>query len=105
MIYLTAGIEDSYENPKIDLESAIVKSFSQDLMARIVQLLLDFPAAAFVIKNNPFEEYIRNAMQLRFSKESTDKLKSFIGLAGLQHCHVKLNFAIDCFQFATNKIN
>lgn len=88
MIHLTAGIEDSYVNPKTDLESAIVKSFSLDIMSRVVQLLLDYPASAFLIKGNPSEEYIRNAIQLRFSKESTDKLKSNIGLAGLQHCHV-----------------
>lgn len=88
MIYLTAGLVDSYVNPKIDLESAIVKSFSLETMSRVVDLLLDFPASSFVIKGHPSEEYIRNAMQLRFSKESGEKLKSYIGLTGLQHCHV-----------------
>lgn len=89
MIYLTAGIVDSYEKPKIDLETAIVKSFSLEIMSRVVKLLLDFPATSFVIKGHPSEEYIRNAIQLRFSKESeAEKLKTYIGLTGLQHCRV-----------------
>lgn len=89
MIYLTAGIVDSYENPKIDLESAIVKSFSLETMSRAVELLLDFPATSFVIKGHPLEEYIRNAVQLQFSHLSgAEKLKSYIGLTGVQHCDV-----------------
>lgn len=88
MIYLTAGIIDSYENPKIDLESAIVMAFSLETLSRVVQLLLDFPASAFVIKGHQCEEYIRNISQLRFSRESIEKLKLHIGSAGLQHCHV-----------------
>lgn len=95
MIYLTAGIVDSYENPKIDLESAIVKAFSLETLSHVAQLLLDFPASAFVIKGHQCEEYIRNVTQLRFSKESTEKLKLHIGSAGIQHCHVRskpLNF-------------
>lgn len=89
MIFLTAGIVDSYKNPKIDLESAIVKAFSLDTLSRVVQLLLEFPASAFVIKGHQCEEYIRNITQLRFSKESAEKLKLHIGSAGLQHCHVR----------------
>lgn len=88
MIYLTAGIVDAYENPKVDIESAIVKAFSLETMSQVAKLLLDFPASSFVIKGHPAEEYIRNAIQLQFSEESAEKLKSYIGLTGLQHCNV-----------------
>lgn len=89
MTYLTAGISDSYENPKIDVETAIVKSFSLDLIAHALELILSFPAASFGIKGHPCEEYIRNSSQLSLAwRAEAENLKIHIGLAGLQHCDV-----------------
>lgn len=91
MIYLTVGVMDAYENPKIDIESVIIKAFSMNMMSKVVKLMLNFPA---VINGQPSEEHIKNAIQLQFSGESIEKLKSFIGLSGLQHCHVCYKFHI-----------
>lgn len=97
MIYHTAGIEDAYENPKIDVESAIVKAYSLEMLSRLLETIQQFPSLSFMIKGHPVEEHIRNVFQLTFSKESVDLLKLYIGVSGLQHCDVRstVNFLFD----------
>lgn len=88
MIYMTAGIIDAYENPKVDLESSIVKAYSQECLLKISRAALNFFDHAVTTKGHPIEEDIRNAIQLQYHGESTQALKSYIGLAGLNHSNV-----------------
>lgn len=91
MIYLTAGIIDQYDNPKIDLECAITKAYSQDLLRRLNEFAMNLLDTPSTISSHPLGIDIRNTIQLQFDETSTT-LKNYVGKIGLQHATVCVNY-------------
>lgn len=87
MIYLTTGIIDQYDNPKVDLECAVTKAYSQDILRSITQLAMSLVHTPVTIAGHPIGLDVRNAVQLQYNETST-ALKSYAGKIGLQHALV-----------------
>lgn len=85
MIYLTAGLADVYDNQDVELESTIIKVFSQQTLMKIAISGLNFMGPRSLIEGQPMELYLRNAIQLVYSSEALNALTLIIGLTGLQH--------------------
>lgn len=91
MIYLTAGIHDRYDNPKIDLECAITKAYSQDILRNITQFAMNLIDTPSTILAHPFGLDIRDVIQLQFN-ETSSALKTHVGRIGMQHAKVVYRF-------------
>lgn len=87
MIYLNAGIIDMYDNPKVDLECAIAKAYSQDILRSLTQLAMNLIGTPVTIEGHSIDLDIRNAIQLQFN-ETSSALKSYVGRAGLKQAMV-----------------
>lgn len=83
MIYLSAGIIDTYDNPKVDLECAVTKAYSQDILRNLTKFAMDLIDTPVTIEGHPIELDIRNATQLQFY-ENSGALKSYAGRVGMQ---------------------
>lgn len=83
MIYLTTGIIDQYDNPKVDLECAVCKAFSQDILMKIAKSTINIIGAEATM-----QECIHDAFQLSYITETSDTLKRYVARIGLQHCVV-----------------
>lgn len=90
MIYLTAGINDQYDNPKIDLECAITKAHSQDLLRKLNEFAMNVLDTPTTISSHPVGIDIRNTIQLQFN-ESSAILKNYVAKIGMQHATVCAN--------------
>ncbi|XP_055313012.1 complex I assembly factor ACAD9, mitochondrial-like [Sitodiplosis mosellana] len=99
MLYLTTGIMDKYDNTNIDLETAILKTYSQDQLLDMSIDLLNFVDSRVTLSEHPVNELIRNAIQLKFS-ESENRLKIHIGREGI---HYRLARLIEEVQIKKNK--
>lgn len=85
MIYLTAGLVDVYDGQDVEVESAIIKVFSQETLMKTALSILHFMGPKSLIEGQTMELYLRNAIQLAYSSESINALTLFIGYTGLQH--------------------
>lgn len=83
MIYLTTGIIDQYDNPQVDLECAICKAFSQDILMKIAKTAINLMGTEATM-----QECIQDAFQLNYTTETSDTLKRYVARVGLQHCLV-----------------
>lgn len=90
MIYLNAGIIDKYDNPKVDLECAITKAYSQDILHNVTQFAMNLCGNPSTIIGHPIGLDVRNAIQLQYN-ETSNALKSYVGRVGLCHAWVKYN--------------
>lgn len=88
MIYLNAGIIDMYDNPKVDLECAIAKAYSQDILRNVTQFVMNLCNNPSTIVGHPIDLDVRNAIQLQYN-ETSNALKSYVGTVGLRHAWVK----------------
>lgn len=88
MIYLTTGIVDDYDNPKIDLEAAVTKAFSQDILMRCVQTAVHLIGMQATMSTHPLQQQILDALELQQMVESSKALKEYVAHVGLQHCAV-----------------
>lgn len=91
MIYLTTGIIDRYDNPKVDLECAITKAYSQDILRNLTRFAMNLIGTPVTIASHPVELDLRNAIQLQHN-ESSSILKEYVGRSGLQHAAVNITF-------------
>lgn len=91
MIYLTLGLVDQYDNPKVDLECAITKAYSQDLLQNVNKFMLNLLSSTATIEAHPNGFDIRDSLQLQCN-ETSFALKNFVGRAGTQHAVVKQLF-------------
>lgn len=94
MIYLTTGFVDTYDNPKIDLEAAVTKAFSQDILLRCVQTAVHLIGIQATTSNHPLQQNIHDALQLQNTIESSRALKEYVAHVGLQHCAVSVTVFI-----------
>ncbi|XP_031616512.1 complex I assembly factor ACAD9, mitochondrial-like [Contarinia nasturtii] len=85
MLYMTAGLMDLYKNTNIDVETAIIKTFSQDRLLSMALALSNFVEAPVTLDEHPMNNVIRDALQLQTFGEPKDILKLYIGVAGIQH--------------------
>lgn len=88
MIYLSTGILDEYDNPKVHLETALTKAFSQDILKNVVEVSTNLLRTSATIAGYQIEEDIRNAVQLQALGGTSDALKKYVATKGLQHCAV-----------------
>lgn len=88
MIYLTTGFVDVYDNAKIDLEAAVTKAFSQDLLLRCAQSAVQLIGMQATTSDHPLQQHIQDALQLQNTVESSKALKEYVAHVGLQHCAV-----------------
>lgn len=87
MIYLNAGIIDRYDNPKVELECAITKAYSHDILQNLTQLAVSLIGSPITIAEHKIDLDIMNAVQLQ-RRETSRGLKSHVGREGLQHAMV-----------------
>lgn len=88
MIYLTAGIIDEYDNPKVELECAATKAYSQDLLLSVANSALSIIGATATVRGHPIEQEIKNGIQLQYHRETSSSLKQYIAKIGMRHCFV-----------------
>lgn len=91
MLYMTAGLIDTYENQDTDLESAMIKSFALDSIGRAASMPLQTLGPKALISGQTTEEFFRDAAHLTTLGETLDAVKLYIGLSGLQHAGLALN--------------
>lgn len=96
MIYLTAGIIDEYDNPKVELECAATKAYSQELLWNVASFALNLIGMPATVVGHPIEQEIKNALHLQNCRETSGALKQYIGSVGLRYCFVSctVNFNI-----------
>lgn len=88
MIYLTTGIIDQYDNPKVNLECAVTKAYSQDVLRNVTDFALNLVNTPATVADHPVGLDIRDAIQLQHI-ETSGALKSHVGQIGLQHAMVQ----------------
>lgn len=87
MIYLTAGIIDQYDTPKVNVESALTKAYSQDILRDLTAFATKLMGPSVTIAGHPAGLEITKILQLQSNETSSD-LKSHVGLVGLKHAAV-----------------
>lgn len=87
MIYLTTGIIDQYDNPKVDLECIVTKAYSHDILQNITDFAMNLVNIPITVAGHPAGLDVRDAIQLQFN-ESSGALKSYTGRIGIQHAMV-----------------
>lgn len=88
MIYLSTGIIDEYDNPKVDLESAVTKAFSQDILKNLLEFAFSIMGGSATIGSEKIQKDLLNALQLLNVGGTSDALKKYVATKGIQHCVV-----------------
>lgn len=97
MIYLSSGIEDTYENPNIDVESAAVKVYCQEKLFELTMAYYANLDTNVTRKSHPFEKTLRDTLQIQAYGDPKETLKLFIGISNIQYAGVskmQLKFVI-----------
>lgn len=87
VLFKTIGMIDEFENPRVDVETAITALLAHESLKNTVDLALRFPNPLFLFDRHPLAEDIRNCVQLLLRGESPETLKTFVGTHGIEHCH------------------
>lgn len=85
MIYLTTGIIDQFDNPKVELECAATKVYSQEILQKLSQIAMSLIGSPVTVSGHSIDIDIMDITQLQFNEKA---LKSYIGQVGLQHAIV-----------------
>lgn len=88
MIYLSTGIIDDYDNPKVDLESAVTKAFSQDILKNLLEFAFGLMGRSATIGSENIQQDLLNALQLQNLGGTSDALKKYVATKGIQYCVV-----------------
>ncbi|XP_055390028.1 complex I assembly factor ACAD9, mitochondrial [Condylostylus longicornis] len=91
MIYFTTGLMDEFEKPDTEIETAMVKLFTQNSLWNASVAVMDFLGAAYLQPEREGESIIKNIMQIYLQGESVDSLKLFVALSGLRHAGMSLH--------------
>ncbi|XP_066149404.1 complex I assembly factor ACAD9, mitochondrial [Euwallacea fornicatus] len=89
--YLTAGLQDWYDNQDVDVECAIVKIFSSEAALRVSTICLDSVGLPATMKNHWARKGHDDVINYLTLYETNENLRLFISLAGLQHVGTSLN--------------
>lgn len=87
MIYLTTAIFDQYDNPKVDMECAISKAYSQDILQNLTKFAMNLIATPVTIAGHSVDLDIQNAIQLQYN-ETSAVLKNYVATTGMTHATV-----------------
>ncbi|XP_013380819.1 acyl-CoA dehydrogenase family member 9, mitochondrial-like [Lingula anatina] len=85
MTYHTAGLMDTYEEPDTGLEAAILKIFSSEGVFTCVDECLHILGAEGYLRDQPYEQYLRDARMMAGFPGTNDVTRLFIALRGIQH--------------------
>lgn len=88
MIYLSTGILDDYDNPKVDLESAVTKAFSQDILKNLLEFAFSLMGSSATMGSEEIQRDLLNALQLQNVGGTSDALKKYAATKGIQYCVV-----------------
>lgn len=91
MIYLTSGIIDQYDNPKVDLECIVTKAYSHDILRNITDFAMNLINTSVTVAGHPAGFDVRDAIQLQFNEPSAT-LKNYTGQIGTQQAMVQSVF-------------
>ncbi|XP_013380799.1 acyl-CoA dehydrogenase family member 9, mitochondrial-like [Lingula anatina] len=83
--YHTAGLMDTYEEPDTGLEAAILKIFSSEGVFTCVDECLHILGAEGYLRDQPYEQYLRDARMMAGFPGTNDVTRLFIALRGIQH--------------------
>lgn len=83
--YLTAGMQDWFENQDVDIESAIVKIFCSNAALRISQTCMDMVGLPATLKDHWTRKGHDDLLNYLTLYDTNENLKLYIALAGLQH--------------------
>ncbi|XP_066246475.1 complex I assembly factor ACAD9, mitochondrial [Euwallacea similis] len=89
--YLTAGLQDWYDNQDVDVECAIVKIFSSEAALRVSTICLDSIGLPATIKDHWARKGHDDVLNYLTLHETNENQRLFITLAGLQHVGASLN--------------
>lgn len=93
MIYLTTGIIDQYDNPKVDLECIVTKAYSQDILRNITDFAMNLVKTPTTVADHPVGLDLRDAIQLQYA-ETSGALKRHAGQIGIQHAMVQFKHTL-----------
>lgn len=96
MIYLTTGIIDQYDNPKVDMESAITKAYSQDILQKLTKFAMHLINSPVTITGHSIELNVQNAIQL-LHNETSLALKNYVTTSCLQYAAVRYTINLYIF--------
>ncbi|XP_075227606.1 complex I assembly factor ACAD9, mitochondrial-like [Lycorma delicatula] len=86
MVYLTAGIKDAYDNAELSLEESVVKIYSMEKVAELVDLCAYLVGGKAYVKDSPLERCIRDSRSfLLHDIVPINVTKLYIATLGLQH--------------------
>ncbi|KAK3778252.1 hypothetical protein RRG08_060178 [Elysia crispata] len=85
MAYLTAGTLDSYDDPDMSVEAAMVKIFSSEGCWLCVSECLQVLGGLGYMKDYPYERYLRDTRILLIFEGTNEILRLFVALQGVQH--------------------
>ncbi|GFS26373.1 very-long-chain specific acyl-CoA dehydrogenase, mitochondrial protein [Elysia marginata] len=85
MAYLTAGTLDSYDDPDMSVEAAMVKIFSSEGCWQCVSECLQVLGGLGYMKDYPYERYLRDSRILLIFEGTNEILRLFVALQGVQH--------------------
>lgn len=91
MLYMTAGLRDIYDDQDTDLESAIIKSFANEVLTHSATAPLKTIGTKATTKGDNMERLVRSAIHLNTIGETGDAVKMYIGLMGLQHAGMSIH--------------
>lgn len=89
--YLTAGLQDIYENQDVSIESAIVKVLSSEGAYNTSTLCWDTLGLPTTFKDHWARIAHKETLNYLTLHETNDSLRMFIALMGLQYAGVKLH--------------
>ncbi|XP_076257521.1 acyl-CoA dehydrogenase family member enigma [Rhynchophorus ferrugineus] len=89
--YLTAGLQDWYDNQDVTIESAIVKVLTSEVAYEIAKICLESVGISANFKDHWSRKYHDRVLDYLTLYETNESQKLFIALMGLQYAGVKLS--------------
>ncbi|BFZ08245.1 hypothetical protein BsWGS_11284 [Bradybaena similaris] len=84
MAYMTAGLLDTYDDPDLSVEAAIVKIFSSEGLWQSVSDCLQVLGGLGYMKDYPYERYLRDSRILLIFEGTNEILRLFVALQSLK---------------------
>ncbi|XP_005097371.1 complex I assembly factor ACAD9, mitochondrial [Aplysia californica] len=85
MAYLTSCVLDSYDNPDMSVEAAMVKIFSSEASWNCASECLQVLGGLGYMRDYPYERYVRDARIMLIFEGTNEILRLFVALNGVQY--------------------
>lgn len=97
-LYLTTGVLDAYEAADVDVETAALAILAKESLLAAGTMGLEFAGAQATVSGAPDalvgDAELRDALQACAQGETSDSLRMFVGLSGVKHAGVSLDWAV-----------